>query len=191
MLRTCPLTDIRRVGRSSTAAGRQSQPDGHRADLPVFPGGLPGIFPYGQNGVVPSAAAARETAGPARFLTYLGGFFAAGTAVSALYATTGVGFWCPLRLVTGWSCPFCGATRMGAALLRGDVALAWAYNPLVFVGLVLLGLLGGLALTRRLRGLTPTFPPALAARLRAVHPTGWVAVGLAIGVGYTLARNLL
>ena len=52
---------------------------------------------------------------------YVGAFFAGGLALSALYATTGLGLVCPFRALTGWDCPLCGGTRMGAALLHGDV----------------------------------------------------------------------
>lgn len=37
---------------------------------------------------------------------------------------------CLIRLWTGWSCPGCGATRALHALLHGQVASAWALNPL-------------------------------------------------------------
>ena len=69
-------------------------------------------------------------------LRWLIGYAAFGIGVSTLYATTGFGFPCPFRELTGWECPFCGGTRLGSALLHGDVAAAFAYNPLVFVSLV-------------------------------------------------------
>lgn len=64
-----------------------------------------------------------------------------GLALSGVYALTGplhVGLPCLLRLTTGWDCPLCGATRMGAAMLRGDVLAAWYFNPLALVGGTLL-----------------------------------------------------
>lgn len=125
-----------------------------------------------------------------RRLAYLGGFFAGGLGLSALYATTGIGVGCPFRLATGWDCPFCGATRMGAALLHRDLALAWAYNPLVLVGLILLAVVGAAWAVERLGGPQLRLPQALSDRLRRVHPTRWLVVGLVVGVGYTLARNL-
>jgi len=128
---------------------------------------------------------------PHRPLAYLGGFFAFGIGVSTLYATTGVGFLCPFRWATGWDCPFCGATPMGAALLHGDLALAWAYNPLVLVGLVLLAGWGALRALGHLTGQRLALPPALGDRVRAVHPTRWLVIVLALGTFYTLARNLL
>ena len=69
-------------------------------------------------------------------------FFAGGLALSAVYATTGLGVACPFRALTGWDCPLCGGTRMGAALLHGDLVVAFLANPLALIGLVVLGLLG-------------------------------------------------
>lgn len=42
---------------------------------------------------------------------------------------------CSFYLVTGFRCPGCGGLRAAHALLHGDIAGAWKYNPLV----VLLG----------------------------------------------------
>ena len=38
---------------------------------------------------------------------------------------------CALKLATGVPCPLCGFTRASLALLRGDVARAEAFHPLV------------------------------------------------------------
>ena len=60
-----------------------------------------------------------------------------GVVLSGAYALSGpihVGLPCLLKLTTGWDCPLCGATRMGAALLRGDVLAAWHFNPVALVG---------------------------------------------------------
>ncbi len=45
---------------------------------------------------------------------------------------------CGIRAVTGFNCLTCGATRATLALMRGDVAGAFWYNPLytVFLGWV-------------------------------------------------------
>ena len=77
--------------------------------------------------------------GPHAQREYVGAFFAGGLALSALYATTGVGLPCPFRAVTGWDCPLCGGTRMGDALLHGDVLAAFGYNPLALIGLLIVG----------------------------------------------------
>lgn len=38
---------------------------------------------------------------------------------------------CPFALATGMACPGCGMTRAAAHLLRGDLATAVSYHPLV------------------------------------------------------------
>ncbi|MEY4927081.1 MAG: hypothetical protein RI894_1517 [Bacteroidota bacterium] len=40
---------------------------------------------------------------------------------------------CPLLLLTGWHCPFCGGTRAVYHLLHGNFAQAWQYNKIIFV----------------------------------------------------------
>ena len=47
---------------------------------------------------------------------------------------------CPLLEHTGVACPTCGGTRAGLALGRLDVAGAFVENPLIALGLILLGL---------------------------------------------------
>ena len=52
-------------------------------------------------------------------------------AIAFLYLVfhlTGVG--CPVKFVTGISCPGCGMTRAWGAVLRGDFAAAFRYHPL-------------------------------------------------------------
>ena len=53
---------------------------------------------------------------------------AAGALVLAVLSISGIG--CIFRFTTGVPCPGCGMTRAYAALLRGDVAAAFAYHPL-------------------------------------------------------------
>ncbi len=122
---------------------------------------------------------------------YVGAFFAGGLALSALYATTGVGLPCPFRAVTGWDCPLCGGTRMGAALLDGDVLAAFGHNPLALIGLLILGLLGVLWAVEAVGGPAVRLPRRLAERLRRVSPAQWLVVGLLVAVIYTVMRNLL
>ena len=42
---------------------------------------------------------------------------------------------CVFNLLTGLLCPGCGGTRALHALLHGDVAGAFAFNPLLFVAM--------------------------------------------------------
>lgn len=121
----------------------------------------------------------------------LGGFFALGLGLSALYATTGVGVSCPFRVVTGWDCPLCGGTRMGSALLHGDVAAAFAFNPLALVGIALLGVLGVLWVLEALGG--PVVRPPAGVRRRLVRTTQRqrLTAFFAVAVVYTVLRHLL
>lgn len=45
---------------------------------------------------------------------------------------------CTFHAVTGWPCPTCGTTRATLKLLQGDLAAAFALNPLYFMGLAAL-----------------------------------------------------
>jgi hypothetical protein len=122
---------------------------------------------------------------------YVGAFFAGGLALSGLYATTGVGLPCPFRLLTGWDCPLCGGTRMGDALLHGDVPAAFGFNPVALVGLAILGVLGVLWTVEAVGGPPFRLPRPLSERLRRVHPMQWLAIGLLGALIYTVARNML
>lgn len=124
-------------------------------------------------------------------LVALGGFFAYGVGLSTLYATTGIGLPCPLRTLTGWDCPLCGGTRMGRSLLELDVVGAFLYNPVVLVGIVVLGVLGVLWTVEVVGGPRVRPPETLSDRLRRVHPTRWLVIALSVSVVYTLLRNLL
>ena len=114
-----------------------------------------------------------------------------GLVLSAVYATTGLGVPCPFRSLTGLSCPLCGSTRLGAALLDGDVAVAFGLNPVVFVGLLLAAVLAVVWLVEAAGGPALRPSPAWARRLRQVSPWTWLVLsgaGLAL---WTVARNLL
>ncbi|MET0692656.1 MAG: DUF2752 domain-containing protein [Propionibacteriaceae bacterium] len=137
------------------------------------------------------ATAVREEFNAATGLKYLGGFFAYGLGLSALYAGLGVGLPCPFRWATGWECPLCGATRMGSSLLHLDLAAAFAFNPVVLIGLVVLGLLGAVWTVEVLGGPRLRVPERLRARLAGVHPTRWLVIGLSCAAVYTVLRNLL
>ena len=89
---------------------------------------------------------------------------------------------CPLYATTGLYCATCGATRSTFALLHGDLASAFDFNPL-FV--VLLPLFAYLALAGYLR--------LLPVRLRLPLPHAWLRV-LAVStiplIVYSVLRNL-
>lgn len=139
---------------------------------------------------MPSTAVAPSPSPAKSGLRWLAGFAAFGVGLSALYATTGIGFGCPFRMVTGWECPFCGGTRLGSALLHGDVIGAFWFNPVVFVGLGLLAGLGVVWLVDVLGGPRVRLPLGLGRRLSAVRPTAWLAVAGLFAVVYTVVRNL-
>jgi hypothetical protein len=123
-------------------------------------------------------------------LSWVGGFFAGGLTLSIGYATTGLGVECPFRALTGWDCPLCGGTRMGAALLHGDVVSAFLANPPALIGLVALGLLAACWTIEVSGGPAIRAPRAIGDPLRRLPRIIWVLVAVAIAVGYTLARNL-
>ncbi len=56
--------------------------------------------------------------------------------VYAIFHITGIG--CPIRFVTGVSCPGCGMTRAWLSLLRFDLARAFYYHPLFLLPAVAL-----------------------------------------------------
>ena len=128
---------------------------------------------------------------PSAGLKGLAGFVGFGLGVSTLYALTGIGFPCPFRAVTGWNCPLCGGTRLGAALLHLHPVEAFSYNPLVFVGLALLPILASAWTVELLGGPRWRPPTAVARRLRRIHPTRWLVLALLVGVVYTVLRNLI
>lgn len=121
----------------------------------------------------------------------LTGFFALGLGLSALYATTGVGVSCPFRVVTGWDCPLCGGTRMGSALLHGDVAAAFAFNPVALVGIAVLGVLGVLWVVEALGGPVVRPPAGLRTRLVRTTQRQRLAAFFVVAIVYTVLRNLL
>lgn len=119
------------------------------------------------------------------------GYAAFGLGVSTLYATTGFGFPCPFRELTGWECPFCGGTRLGSALLHGDVAAAFAYNPLVFVSLVVGVLVGALWLVEAAGGPRVRPPVSWQNAARRIGTTRWWIIAGVLAAVYVVLRNLL
>jgi Protein of unknown function (DUF2752) len=121
----------------------------------------------------------------------VGALFAGGLTLSLLYATTGVGLPCPFRAITGWDCPLCGGTRMGDALLHGDIQAAFGFNPLALIGLLVVGVLGIVWGVEAVGGPAIRPPRRLAERLRRIRPARWLMVGLLVAVIYTIVRNIL
>lgn len=124
-------------------------------------------------------------------VAYVGGFLGLGLGLSALYATTGLGVLCPFRAVTGWDCPLCGGTRMGSALLHGDVGAALALNPLALLLVTAAGVLGLLWTVEALGGPAVRPPAVFRAGWRRLSPTGWLVLGLVLAAVYTVLRNIL
>ena len=117
----------------------------------------------------------------------IGSFLAVGTGLSAVYAVSGhrIGMPCPFKLITGWDCPLCGGTRMGAVLMHGDLPAAFHDNPLALIGLTGLGL-GWLVLLAQRAGIVKGRLPALSRRWRRILALAAVVVVLA----FSVARNL-
>lgn len=88
---------------------------------------------------------------------------------------------CPLRELTGWSCPGCGMTRAVHHLLHGDVIESVQLNLFAPVVVALLGLVWVAWLCRDTLGLTVRRPQL------PVAATPVVLLGLLV---YGVARNL-
>lgn len=143
--------------------------------------------PLIDRGAVPDAATARfDTGSGLRWLAAVG---AGGLALSLLYATTGRGLPCPFHRLTGWWCPLCGGTRMGAALLNGDPAAAFWFNPLAFIALPIAVVLGTVWLLEAL-GAPAIRPPARLTAALTVPARHRAALVIVLLLGFTVLRNL-
>jgi Protein of unknown function (DUF2752) len=123
-------------------------------------------------------------------LAVVGGVFAGGLALSALFAATGVGVPCPFLALTGWQCPLCGGTRMGAAVLQGDLAGAYAFNPALLVVLAVLGALAVVWAIEVAGGPAVRPPRRVLKRLQRVPAVAWLLLAAGLAVAYTIVRNL-
>ena len=95
---------------------------------------------------------------------------------------TGSWGFCPLHAATGLYCPGCGALRGTADLLHGNLAGAWADNPLWVASIPVLVTVWVLWLVLRWRGRSAPVSPRMALR------AWWVALGLFVLFG--VVRNL-
>lgn len=87
---------------------------------------------------------------------------------------------CPFNVLTGLLCPGCGATRAVHALLHGEFARAWCFNPLLLALLPLVGWWAGRAFAWVVGLAAP--PAALPRRL---------AIGLFVAIlVFSVVRNL-
>jgi hypothetical protein len=88
---------------------------------------------------------------------------------------------CPFRALTGLDCPFCGATRATAALLRGDLLAAIDHNAFYVLAAAPLFLLAWLSWVRAAVGGRP-FPalPNWAWQALLWVTLAWWAVRLAV-----------
>lgn len=87
---------------------------------------------------------------------------------------------CPVLFLTGWFCPGCGSLRMLHHLGDGNVAEAWAMNPLGLV-MVLALVLYWVGWTRRV----------VTGRARSAPLPAWaVWAFFVVVVGYAVLRNL-
>ena len=77
-----------------------------------------------------------------RLLSGIGVLLASGIGYAVWVRLTGLSVPCPIRTVTGWQCPGCGATRMCLALLRWDWVDAWNANPVLLLMLPVLAIVG-------------------------------------------------
>jgi hypothetical protein len=78
--------------------------------------------------------------------------------------------------VIGWVTPTCGLTRGSTAIVRGDLALGWSYNPASFLVAATVAVGLGRAVTGCLTGRWITLQARLAPK--AVALTSVVAIGL-------------
>ncbi len=124
---------------------------------------------------------------PARdALLRVGSLGVSGLGLGALYLLTGFGVPCPFRAMTGWLCPLCGGTHMAESLIRGDLAAAWAANPVVLVVGVLTGVRTFGWMVEVVRD------PGAASRrwIPLAWRRYWFPLALVMSVVYVLVRNL-
>lgn len=90
---------------------------------------------------------------------------------------------CPVKALTGYSCPGCGSQRALHALLTGRPMEALGYNAMLPAGIVALAVFG-VAESRAGRRRWPRFSSALRSRAAALSVAGGI-------VGWWVIRNVL
>ena len=140
---------------------------------------------------IPALEAEHVPAAGLRRFALLSLFGATCAAAGGLYAVTGRGTPCPFLMATGWLCPICGASRMGAALLRGEPLAAWSANPFVLVLGILLALVWGWTGLRLLSGRSVALPTPLGRWLERGGPGHAMLRILLPAAAWLLVRNLL
>jgi Protein of unknown function (DUF2752) len=89
---------------------------------------------------------------------------------------------CPVFELTHWQCPGCGMTRALAALLHGEFALSWHYNPLALLLLPWLGIYFAAGYWQAIRHGEWVMP----------RPPGPVLGGLLASIAvFSVARNII
>lgn len=92
----------------------------------------------------------------------------------------GAGAKCTFKLLSGYDCPGCGSQRALHAMLHGEIAQAWHFNPMVFFAVPLAAYYFIVEAGRR------RWPRLHAA---SVKPVIIIAIFIAI-VAYWIGRNL-
>ncbi len=87
---------------------------------------------------------------------------------------------CPVKMLTGLDCPGCGSQRALHALLTGQFAKAWAFNPAMIVAIPLLLFLGT----------APTIARYLPCVNRVIYSRWLGRAILTVIILWTLFRNL-
>lgn len=110
----------------------------------------------------------------------VGGVLAAATLLVAIRDPHEGGYpICPMLALTGHACAGCGGLRAAHDLATGDVAGAWAMNPLLTILMPLAAVAWVVWLVRAATGRPAWDPP------------GWLWVaGAAVVVGFSVLRNV-
>lgn len=110
----------------------------------------------------------------------VGGVLAAATVLVAVRDPHGGGYpICPVLALTGYACMGCGGLRAAHDLATGDIAGAWAMNPLLTIVLPLAAVGWVVWLVRAATGRPAWDPP------------GWLwATGAVVAIGFAVLRNV-